>query len=80
MLTQPQALDKWLTVEPNASDAVEIRQDFLCLATIKLYVHESLSIVIRSCKSAKQAYEALQKKLLHAMEIRRQSCYTSIAA
>jgi hypothetical protein len=80
MLTQPQALDKWLTVEPNASDQTEVKQDLLCLATIKLYVHESLSSVIRGCKSAKQAYESLQKKLLHAMEIRRQSCHTNIAA
>jgi hypothetical protein len=80
MLTQPQALDKWLTKEPDASDQTEVKQDLLCLATIKLYVHESLSSVIRGCKSAKQAYESLQKKLLHAMEIRRQSCHTSIAA
>jgi hypothetical protein len=80
MLTQPQALDKWLLKEPDASNQTEVGQDLLCLATIKLYVHESLSSVIRGCKSAKQAYESLQKNLLHAMEIRRQSCHTNIAA
>jgi hypothetical protein len=34
VLTQPQALEMWLTVEPNTSDAGEVRQDLLCLATM----------------------------------------------
>jgi hypothetical protein len=80
MLAQPEPLDKFLTKEPDSNVDQEVKQDRLCLATIKLYIHESLSTVIRSCKTAKAAYDALQRKLLHALEIRRQSCHTSIAA
>jgi hypothetical protein len=80
MLTQPQPLDNWLTVEPDPNNDLEVKQDRLCLATIKLYIHETMSTVLRSCRTSKSAYEALKKKLMHAMEIRRQSCHTNIAS
>jgi hypothetical protein len=80
MLVQPDPLDRYITEEPDPTKDSEVKQDKLCLAMVKLYVHESLSTVIRGCKTAKAAYDALKSKLMHALAIRRQTCHTSIAA
>jgi hypothetical protein len=41
MLFQPEPLDHFLTREPDATIDKEVKQDKLCLATIKLHVHDS---------------------------------------
>jgi hypothetical protein len=80
MLVQPDPLDRYIKEEPDPSKDNEVKQDKLCLAMTKLCIHESLFTVIRGCKTAKAAYDALMSKLMHALAIRRQISHTSIAA